>query len=218
MKVTMNKFLRAALVPVAAALTLAASASFAAVLPSAAVLTSHLSVDNGYSIFLSTADNVQGTSFGSGNNWTSTFTNTKSLVAGTSYFLHVYAYDQGGIAGFLGDFSLSGTSHKFANGQAFLTTNTTDWKGNNSGFGSAYGVVGSLGNDGVGPWGNRPNIADSATWIWAGHAWNNDQAYFTARIDAVNAVPEPTTVAMLGLGLLALGAARRRSEKASKKA
>lgn len=214
----MNKFLRAALVPVAAALTMAASSSFAAVMPSPAVLTSHLSVDNGYSIFLSTADNVQGTSFGSGNNWTTTFTNTQSLVAGTSYFLHVYAYDEGGIAGFLGDFSLSGTSHKFANGQAFLTTNTTDWKGNNSGFGAAYGAVGSLGNDGVSPWGNRPNIADSATWIWAGNAQSNDQAYFTARIDAVNAVPEPTTVAMLGLGLLAVGAARRRANKADKQA
>ena len=86
--------------------------------------------------------------------------------------------------------------------------------GNNSGFASPYGAVGSLGTDGVGPWGNRPNIADTAAWIWAGDA-NNNEAWFTTRI---NAVPEPTTVAMLGLGLLALGAARRRSEKGSKKA
>jgi MSHA biogenesis protein MshQ len=200
----MNKTLRASLAPVAAALMMVAASS------SAAVLTGKLSVDNGYSIYVSTADNVQGTLFGSGNNWTTTFTNATTLAAGTSYYLHVYAYDQGGIAGFLGDFSLTGGGHKFANGLTSMTTNTTNWMGNNTGFGSAYGAVGNLGNDGVSPWGNRPSIVDSATWIWAGNANSNDRAYFTTRIDAV---PEPTTVAMFGLGLLALGAARRRASK-----
>jgi hypothetical protein len=208
-EITMNKFIRIALAPVAAALMLIAGSS------SAAVLTSKMSVDNGYRIYVSTADNVQGTLFGSANDWYTTFTDTTTLAAGQSYFLHIYAYDQGGIAGLLGDFSLTGGGHQFANGQTSMTTNTTNWMGNNTGFGAAYGAVGSLGNDGVSPWGNRPGIVDSATWIWAGDANNNDQAYFTTRI---NAVPEPTTVAMFGLGLLALGAAGRRSKKASKQA
>ncbi len=206
----MNNILRTSLAPLAAALMMVAASS------SAAVLTSKMSVDNGYTIYVSTANNVQGTAFGSGNDWTTTYTNSTTLAAGTSYFLHIYAYDQGGIAGLLGDFSLTGGSHKFANGLTSMTTNTTNWMGNTTGFGSAYGAVGSLGNDGVSPWGNRPNISDSATWIWAGDANSNDQAYFTTRIDAV--VPEPTTVAVFGLGLLALGAARRRSAKADKKA
>lgn len=205
----MNKFIRTALAPVAAALMMIAGSS------SAAVLTSKMSVDNGYSIYVSTADNVQGTLFGSANNWYATYTDTTVLAAGQSYFLHIYAYDQGGIAGLLGDFSLTGGGHKFANGQTSMTTNTTNWMGNNTGFGSAYGAVGSLGNDGVSPWGNRPGIVDSATWIWAGNAYNNNEAYFTTRITAV---PEPTTVAMFGLGLLALGAAGRRSKKAGKQA
>jgi hypothetical protein len=206
---TMNKFIRTALAPVAAALMMVAGSA------SAAVLTSKMSVDNGYRIYVSTADNVQGTLFGSAADWYGTYVDSTTLAAGQSYFLHIYAYDQGGIAGLLGDFSLAGGGHKFANGQTSMTTNTTNWMGNNTGFGSAYGAVGSLGNDGVSPWGNRPNIADSATWIWAGDANTNDHAYFTTRITAV---PEPTTIAMFGLGLLALGAAARRSKKAGKQA
>ena len=202
----MNKLFRAS---IAAALMMLAGSS------SAAVLTTKMSVDNGYRVYISTADNVQGTLFGSNNNWTTTFTDSTVLTAGTSYFLHLYAYDEGGIAGFLGEFALTGGGHQFANNLTTLTTNTTNWMGNNTGFGSPYGAVGSLGTDGVGPWGNRPNIADSATWIWAGNANDNNEAWFTTRI---NAVPEPTTVAMFGLGLLALGAARRRSEKGGKKA
>jgi hypothetical protein len=205
----MNKMIRTALAPIAAALMMVAGSS------SAAVLTSKMSVDNGYRIYISTSDSVQGTLFGSANDWYTTFTDTTTLAAGQSYFLHIYAYDQGGIAGLLGDFSLTGGGHKFANGLTSMTTNTTNWMGNNTGFAAPYVAVGSLGQDGVSPWNNRPNIADSATWIWAGDANNNDHAYFTTRI---NAVPEPTTVAMLGLGLLALGAARRRSAKGRKQA
>ncbi|MES2015357.1 MAG: PEP-CTERM sorting domain-containing protein [Pseudomonadota bacterium] len=202
----MNKMIRAA---IAGVLLMVAASS------QATVLTTNMSVDNGYVVYISTANNVQGTAFGNAANWYTTYTNTTTLAADTTYFLHVFAYDQGGIAGLLGDFSLSGSGHKFANGQTSLTTDITNWMGNNSGFGNAYGAVGSLGNDGVGPWGNRPNIVDSATWIWAGNAYDNNAAYFTTEITAV---PEPTTVAMLGLGLLALGVARRRSAKASKQA
>lgn len=205
----MNNMFRAVLAPVAAALMLVAGGS------QASVLTTKMSVDNGYRVYISTADNVQGTLFGSANNWYTTFTNTTTLAADTSYFLHVYAYDQGGIAGLLGDFSLTGGGHKFANGLTGMTTNTTNWMGNTSGFGAGYGAVGGLGNDGVSPWGNRPGIADSATWIWVGNAYDNNAAYFTTEIKAV---PEPTTVAMFGLGLLALGVARRRSAKAGKQA
>lgn len=205
----MNKFLRAVLAPVAACLMMAAASS------SAAVLTSSMSVDNTYRVYISTSNNVQGTLFGSGADWMTTFTNSTSLVARTDYFLHVYAHDTGGVAGFLGDFSLTGGGHKFSNGRNNLTTNTTDWMGNTTGFASTYGAVGGHGRDGVSPWGYRPGIADSATWIWVGDRETVNDAYFTTKITAV---PEPTTVAMLGLGLLALGAARRRSEKAGKKA
>jgi hypothetical protein len=175
----------------------------------ATTLTSNLAVDNGYVVYLSTDDAVQGVSFGSGNNWSTTFTDTTTLLAGQTYYLHIYGYDVGGIAGLLGSFSLSGTDHKFENGLTALNTGTTGWHANTTGFGGAMSTPSVVyGNNGVGPWGTRPNIASGATWIWSGDADANDTAYFSTKITA--AVPEPETYALMLAGLGVLGAVARR--------
>ena len=176
---------------------------------SATMLSGGLNVDNGYVAYLSTDDNTQGTLISSGNNWTSTYDfSNVNLDAGQDYFLHVYAYDQGWIAGFLGEFDLTGNDHTFANGQSNLTTNIIDWSVSTSGWNN-YAAASSLGNNGSWPWGNRSDVSSSAEWIWSDDAYNDNQTYFTTAISA-SAVSEPGSLSLLGLGIAALGFARRK--------
>lgn len=188
-----------------------ATASLLAGTASASVLTSKLSVDNGYVVYISTSDTTAGTSFGSGENWNATYIDSTSLAAGTDYYLHIMAYDTGGIASVLGEFSLAGAGHHFANGSATLTTETTSWLGNSSGFSSAYTALTDQGANGVGPWGYNAQISGSARWIWSGDAYGNDVSYLSARILAdapAGDVPEPASLALLGGALLAMRLAR----------
>lgn len=192
---------------IAAGLLLAGAISSAG----ATTLTSTISMDNGYAAYLSTSDAVQGIQFGAANNWGVSYTDTMTLAAGTDYFLHIYGYDQGWIAGFLGQFSLSGSDHVFANSTTSLLSGTANWHGNNTGWGAPDGALVDLGANGVWPWGARPGISGSARWIWSGNAETNDSAYFSTKIAAVSApVPEPETYAMLLVGLAMMGFTARR--------
>jgi hypothetical protein len=191
----------------ASAAILAAASAISA---HAAVLSSNISMDNGFAACISNSDSATGTQFSSGNDWQITFNGSTTLLAGTDYYLHVYGYDQGGVAGFLGSFSLTGTDFQFANGLSSMSTNTQYWAGNASGFDSPYGSLTDEGTNGVGPWETRPNISSDAQWIWVGDIDANDNSYFTTKITYV---PEPTSVALLGFGLLGFAASRRKSAK-----
>jgi len=183
----------------------------------ATALTSTISMDNGYEAYLSTDDTLQGTQFASYNNWNTAHTATTTLLAGTDYYLHVYGYDEGGIAGFLGEFSLSGSDHTFSNDSTSLLTNTTYWSGNNTGWTDSMTTLTDLGQNGVDPWFDNyaPAIDSSARWIWAGDAEDNNIAYFTTTISAAaTPVPEPSTFLLLGSGLAGLGLYARKRKKA----
>ena len=204
----------------------------------ATTLTSKISVDNQFEIFLSTDATSQGISFGSGNNWQTVYTPSTQLNAGTDYYLHVWGknfpathtIDGPNPAGFLGEFTLSGTDHAFENNSQTLFTNTTDWQGNKTGWGDPSVGLTDFGANGVSPWGGHTAaIADSAHWIWAGVPDNrnfypaNDVSLFSARIISATVpdqnpgvpspTPEPATMLLFGLGLIGIAGAGRRKMK-----
>jgi protein with PEP-CTERM/exosortase system signal len=182
---------------------------------SATELSLSLTADNDFSVYLSTSDNTVGTLIGSGTDWPTTYTFSAALTAGTDYFLHIDANNQGGPDGLLGSFGLSDSNFLFENSQTTLVTGTTDWAGNNTGFNGSYSSsnISDFGANGVGPWGYHPAISADADWIWYGQGGLTNDSYFSTEISAQSAAAVPdggTTLGLLGLSLLGLVTLRRK--------
>ena len=177
----------------------------------ATLISGDLTVDNQQWVYLSTDDSVQGDFVSSGNNWGATDSISATLAAGVDYFLHIRAEDVGGIAGFIGDFSLDSSEHVFANGLSYITTNNSDWNVSTSGW-SNYSSATTIANHGGGPWGWRPNIDSSAQWIWSSDAYNHNNVYFSLAITATTPaeqIPTPTSLAVFAFGLMAFALRRK---------
>lgn len=194
---------------------------------SATTISGNLTADNAFYAYLSTNDAVLGTLIASGNDWPTTFPLSAALTPGVTNYLHIEAINYGLWGGFLGQFALSDTGFKFANGTQTLLTETTDWAGiYNDGNSDpslqqpwvmpTAGTV-SFGANGVGPWGTRPGISGSADWIWPNDpASSSDPTYIACQFCTVDLstpitpTPEPGTLVIFGSGLIGLAGTVRR--------
>ena len=199
MKTTLRTVFFKSVLVVSASLAFCASAS-------AHLLTTKISVDNGFSAYLATADNQLGTKFSSGLDWNTVTTGSIALGSAGQYYLHISADDQGGVAGMLGQFSLANSGYHFANGTTSLLTGSNLITANTTGYNGVYSATTSYGANGVSPWGTLSNISTNAQWIWSGNNDTNNFSYFSVAIlkDVPANVPEPGSLGLLGLGLLAL--------------
>ncbi len=147
-------------------------------------LSGLLVVDDEFEAYISTSDSVEGTEIKSGTSWQTQYSLEADLDNNQDYYLHIKARDTGGIAGFIGEFELSGSGHAFANGTTSLTTNTADWGVSTSGWQNyqtptAYGTMASS------LWPTFANIDGNANWIWSSDYNNDNAAYFTTKISAL---------------------------------
>jgi hypothetical protein len=193
-------------------------------------LSGTATADDDFFAWVSTNPGTLGTAVGSGSNWGTSYPVSLSTLAPGTYYLQIEAIDQyGAPGGFSGVFNLSGDG-LFANGTPTLTTDASNlayWLGsyNNSNSSDAIQTwvvpTGSV-VQATYPWGN---IAGTPSWIWPSDPSSSPPAggqcpFCTVDFMATftvgqpeSGVPEPSTWAMMLLGLLGVGGALRRRRR-----
>jgi hypothetical protein len=178
-------------------------------------ISATLTADNSFTVFLSPVATVDGTSFGSGTDWTTTYNFNQTLTPGVTQYLHVTAANSGGPQMFIGQFDLSDTGFMFADGSQRLLTGSSLLTVSTTGYASGFGATADLGVNGTSPWGMRPSIDPTARFVWASDLAANP-VFFSAAIvptgvTVPGAVPEPTSLVLTGIAVAGLLVRRRRA-------
>lgn len=185
--------------------------------------TTTLTADNHYALYIGTEDDLEYIGRDSStDNWSNAETFDFDLSAGESIYIAVWSDDtqaQGLIGQFVSEYNT-------------LLTNTSDWKvylsfsdlDDNAdapdleakfveGEETWEAVTHSI-DHGSDPWGTIAGISHEASWIWGSplQPGSDFGEYQVFRITP-NTVPEPGTMALIGLGLLGLAIFRKRNGK-----
>lgn len=177
----------------------------------ATTLTGDFNVDDRFQAYLSTDDTVAGTLLTSGSSWKVTNSiSDNSLIAGTDYFLHVLGSNVISVAGFIGEFNLSGTDHTFNSFGQHSVTNAT-WTASDSGWGGATDAT-VIDGHGSGPWGSTyiGSISHTADWVWGPTTARNQDMYFSIAINS-SPVPVPSAFWLFGTALIGFIGMRKKA-------
>jgi hypothetical protein len=195
----------------------------------ATTLTGQMTADNAFFAYLGTSPTTLGTAVGSGNDWTSAFALTPTvLTPGVTNYLNIEAINYGGPGGLSFVLNLSDTGFDFGNGTRTLTTDSSNLAYFSGSYNNGSSAVtpqpwvpatGPVTPDSGYPWGNvvgTPNWADASPLGLNTCGGGFCTVDFSVPITSVGGVPEPSTWAMMILGFAGLGsmAYRRKSKPA----